>query len=128
MIYKPVVKLVQTNRMGAKEGDNVSFKCHIKAHPEVTNISWFLDGKLLVQESAAVLTLDRVTRDYHGAGVKCSARNTVGVGQDQIQLQIRCKFDMDNVHWACMQIIITIIHILIIIYQSAPLSRHTREA
>ena len=81
----------------AQEGDNVSFRCDVHAWPAVTDIAWFLAGQHLVQQTAGVLTLDRVTREYDGVEVRCEARNTVGVGQDVVQLEIRCKFYMEHI-------------------------------
>ena len=91
LIYKPEVKITQTNKLSSKEGEDLQFRCNSQAKPPVTEISWSVNGKHLAQESSPVLTLTSVSRDHHGAIVQCVARNVVGEGMAQTKVHIKCK-------------------------------------
>ena len=92
LIYKPDVKVTQTNKLGAKEGGNLQFRCNSQAKPAATEMFWTFNGKRLIQESDSVLTLTSVSRDHHGAIVQCLAKNAIGEGVGQTKVHLKCKY------------------------------------
>ena len=91
LIYKPEVTLSQTNKLTAMAGEEVLMSCKLRANPEVTNISWFINTKQLALESRPTLTLSGISHDYYGASVQCRATNMLGEGRDQVKLEFKCK-------------------------------------
>ena len=66
------------------EGDSVSLKCLIQAHPWVWRIVWYLDGEKLVPSDGVVidgqrLVLRNATKKMSGQYV-CAAANVEGDG------------------------------------------------
>lgn len=66
------------------EGDSITFKCLIQAHPWVWRIVWYRDGEKLVPSDGVIidehrLTLKNATKKMSGQYV-CSAANVEGDG------------------------------------------------
>ena len=66
------------------EGDTITFKCLIQAHPWVWRIVWYRDGEKLVPSDGVVieehrLTLKNATKKMSGQYI-CSAANVEGDG------------------------------------------------
>ncbi|XP_071516629.1 uncharacterized protein [Panulirus ornatus] len=71
---------------GVREGGSVTFTCHLKANPEVYNVTWFHNGRPLrrlewgVQVSNTTLRLPNVTAAMRGL-YTCVGSNQEGDGQ-----------------------------------------------
>lgn len=99
--YLPVVhvELEDDNNIDPNyitEGDTITFKCLIQAHPWIWRIVWYRDGEKLVPSDGVVieeqrLTLKNATKKMSGQYV-CSAANSEGDGFSQgLRISINYK-------------------------------------
>ncbi|KAF2354031.1 Fibronectin type III [Trinorchestia longiramus] len=110
--YPPLVRVeagASLDLTNIKEGDDVYFDCHIKAHPPASKITWAFDGKELEQNvSAGVmvvgksLVLQRVTRRQAGVYF-CSAANSQGYNSSKpVMLNVKyspvCRVEQSDVY------------------------------
>ena len=83
------------------EGDTISFKCLIQAHPWVWRIVWYRDGEKLVPSDGVVieeqrLTLKNATKKMSGQYI-CSAANVEGDGFRLVNLFLLLFMCVPNV-------------------------------
>lgn len=80
VLYKPLLQLRAEGEAAlgqVEEGWNVTFFCHVNAHPPVSTIHWARDGVPLLTEGQERLVLKSVTREASGS-YTCAAANTEG--------------------------------------------------
>ena len=96
VMFKPDVKISHDKTIIA-EGDTVVFNCDSSAKPDNVLYTWIVDDEEIVHSTGQEhLVIEKISRRHNNAWVKCLAQNSVGVGQDQEQIKVYCKFAFDK--------------------------------
>lgn len=86
----PEVQLLGPNRT-LLEGENANLTCVIKVGSPKPRLSWYRNGKLLVDKENTNLILTEVTDEDEGL-YRCRAQNRGGVANDFINVTVDSKY------------------------------------
>ena len=89
--YEPRVELV-ADKAAVYEGDMVRLACRVEARPELVEYQWWVGGKEVEEARGAGEFLLEAVREQSGETVTCLARNKLGQGSADYQLDIQCKW------------------------------------
>ena len=85
--YEPRVELV-ADKAAVYEGDMVRLACRVEARPELVEYQWWVGGKEVEEARGAGEFLLEAVREQSGETVTCLARNKLGQGSADYQLDI----------------------------------------
>ncbi|KAH8416396.1 hypothetical protein KR222_001578 [Zaprionus bogoriensis] len=70
------------------EGAEVILSCQADANPREVTYRWFINDELMAGDFTTKMIIHNVTRQYHGALVKCEVANAVGKSEQSQKLDI----------------------------------------
>lgn len=87
-----------TSHSRIKEGHNVTMECTIWANPWISIITWQIENRTLLSDTAAGITIKNQTlhlsniNKNHRGRYRCLAYNSVGEGRSKyLKLYVQCK-------------------------------------
>lgn len=72
------------------EGNIVSLLCQADANPSDITYRWYINDEQIDGQTAHVVTVFNVTRDYQNSLVKCVVQNSVGISSDTEAFDVIC--------------------------------------
>jgi hypothetical protein len=102
VLYPPEVTMTVTPSNNIMEYGNVVFTCEARGNPNVISWKWFKGDVEIAHAKSSGLTLNGITRDYHGKNIACQASNSVDSTRQSYTVLMKYgpQFTADPLHVA----------------------------
>src|SRR4051812_49115994 len=81
-----------------REGQGLLLRCDVRAKPaDSVHLAWYRDGAPIKHANTRMLAIQLLDRSFHASRFTCEAKNVVGQGSANLDLDVHCEFRASTV-------------------------------